>query len=378
MGSIRRVASITAVCSAAALGVGVSPAVAHHGDAGNGVEVVASGLDNPRGLDLAGGTLVVAESGRGGAGPCVTGPEGTPVCLGATGAVTAVDLWHGGQHRLLSGLPSLAGANGASATGPSDVSFGRKGLYLSIGFGAPGTPAARTALGPGAERLGQIKLLTPDGQLQLVADMVPFETDVNPDPGAIESNPNSLDAKGRGIVVADAGGNDILKIKHGAIEVLGLLPPVTEEWPADAPFPGGPPAGTPVPADGVPTSVVRAKDGTIYVGQLTGVPFVPGNASVWKIVPGHAPEVVAGGFSFITDLALGDDGSIYVTQFGTAPFLGQPGALIRLHPDGMREVLAPGRLTSPTGVVLGHHAAYVSNHGAEAGTGEVLRIPLGG
>jgi hypothetical protein len=378
MGSIRRVASVTALCSAAALGVGVPSAAAHHGGPGKGVEVVASGLDNPRGLDLAGDTLVVAESGRGGAGPCVPGPSGTPVCLGATGAVTAVDVRHGGQRRLLSGLPSLAGAGGAEATGPSDVSFGRKGLYLSIGFGAPGTPAARTELGPGAEHLGQIKLLTRDGRLQLVADMVPFETTVNPDPGAIESNPNSIDAKGRGIVVADSGGNDVLKVRHGAIEVLGLLPPVTETWPAGAPFPGGPPAGTPVPADAVPTSVVRSADGTIYVGQLTGVPFVPGNASVWRIVPGHAPEVVASGFSFITDLALGDDGSIYVTQFGTAPFLGQPGALIRLRPDGTREELAAGRLTSPTGVVLGRHAAYVSNHGAEAGTGEVLRIPLGG
>jgi hypothetical protein len=27
--------------------------------------------------------------------------------------------------------------------------------------------------------------------------------------------------------------------------------------------------------------------------------------------------------------------------------------------------------------VLGHDAAYVSNNGAAAGTGEVLRIPLG-
>jgi hypothetical protein len=377
MGSIRRVASVTALCSVAALGIGVPSAAAHSGGAGKDVEVVAEGLDNPRGLDLAGGTLVVAESGRGGPGPCVTGPEGTPVCLGATGAVTAVDLRHGGQHRVLSGLPSLAGAGGAQATGPSDVSFGRKGLYLSIGFGAPGTPEARTELGPGAEHLGQIKLLTPDGRLHFVADMVPFESTMDPDPTTTESNPNSLDAKGRGIVVADAGGNDILKVKRGAIEVLGVLPPVTVPWPADAPFPGGPPVGTMVPADAVPTSVVRAKDGTIYVGQLTGVPFVPGHASVWRIVPGQAPEVVAGGFSFITDLALGDDGSIYVTQFGTGPFLAQPGALIRLHPDGMREVLAAGRLTSPTGVVLGRHAAYVSNHGAEAGTGEVLRIPLG-
>ena len=125
--------------------------------------------------------------------------------------------------------------------------------------------------------------------------------------------------------------------------------------------------------------MVRAPDGTIYVGQLTGFPFPLGAAKIWKIVKGQAPEPVASGFSYITDLALGEDGSLYVTQFATQPFLGppSPGALIRLKPDGTREELAAGALTSPMGVALGNDAAYVSNHGAEAGTGEVVRIPLG-
>jgi sugar lactone lactonase YvrE len=135
-----------------------------------------------------------------------------------------------------------------------------------------------------------------------------------------------------------------------------------------------------IPVDPVPTSVVRAPDGSLYVGQLTGFPFVPGAASVFRIPPGGGtPEVVASGFTLITDLALGEDGSIYVVEFSTQSLLAgpAPGALIRVRPDGTRTELAAGRLTTPTGIVLGHDAAYVSNNGAAAGTGEVLRIPLG-
>ena len=56
-------------------------------------EVVASGLDNPRGLDVTPwGTVYVTEAGRGGEGPCIVGPEGESTCAGATGAVTKV--WH--------------------------------------------------------------------------------------------------------------------------------------------------------------------------------------------------------------------------------------------------------------------------------------------
>jgi hypothetical protein len=44
---------------------------------GSHYEVIATGLDNPRGLDFGpDGALYVAEAGRGGDGPCIAGPEG--------------------------------------------------------------------------------------------------------------------------------------------------------------------------------------------------------------------------------------------------------------------------------------------------------------
>ena len=218
--------------------------------------------------------------------------------------------------------------------------------------------------------------------LDPVADFHAYEVANNPDAASagsdVESNPNSVDATGKPIVVADAGGNDILSVKHGAISLVALLPFGSAPAPA---MPGAPPPppGATIPVDPVPTSVVRAPDGTLYVGQLTGFPFVPGAASVWRIAPGGSPEVVASGFTLITDLALGKDGSIYVVEFSTQSLLDgpAPGALIRVKPDGTRTELAAGRLVTPTGITLGHDAAYVSNNGAAPGTGEVLRIPLG-
>src|SRR4030095_2786389 len=93
--------------------------------------VVASGLDNPRGLDVSrSGTVYVTEAGRGGSGPCVTSEEGTS-CAGASGAVTQIR--HGEQRRVLEGLPSLAPATGDEALGPSDISLRRRGgAYLTV------------------------------------------------------------------------------------------------------------------------------------------------------------------------------------------------------------------------------------------------------
>ena len=42
-----------------------------------GLKVVAEGLNNPRGIGIGpDGALYVAESGSGGAGPCIPSPEG--------------------------------------------------------------------------------------------------------------------------------------------------------------------------------------------------------------------------------------------------------------------------------------------------------------
>ena len=99
------------------LALGVAPAAA----ARTSVDVVATGLDSPRHLAFGSrGDLFVAESGRGGSGPCFAGGEG-PACMGATGAVTKVDRW-GRQSRIVEGLASYANTPGnLNAIGPHGI-----------------------------------------------------------------------------------------------------------------------------------------------------------------------------------------------------------------------------------------------------------------
>jgi DNA-binding beta-propeller fold protein YncE len=125
----------------------------------------------------------------------------------------------------------------------------------------------------------------------------------------------------------------------------------------------------------VPTEVARGPDGALYVSTLTGVPFVAGNAAIYRVVPGQAPTVYAGGFKTITDFAFAPDGGIYLVEFASGPvFFAGPGRLLYVAPGGAVTELS-ATLTSPTGVAVGPDGAvYVSNKGNQTGTGEVLRF----
>src|SRR4051794_27852462 len=109
----KRLIALAAVAAA----VAVPSAQAHRADAGNGWQTVASGLDNPRGIDVAAnGDIWIAEAGRGGAGPCQPGEGGgPPSCFGNSGAFTVVH--DGQQRRVVSGLPSF----GDQGTGDNAV-----------------------------------------------------------------------------------------------------------------------------------------------------------------------------------------------------------------------------------------------------------------
>ncbi len=347
--------------------------------AASGPQVIASGLDNPRGLDFGfAGELYVAESGRGGSDCSLSSPERGESCFGKTGAITKIDK-RGNKKRVIGNLPSLASPTGGEATGPSDVSFTLGGLvgYYTIGLGA--NPAVRKQF-PQTAGMGKLYTFLPTGHTTAVGDPAAYEAAKNPDadqPTAeVDSNPNSVEASGLHVTVADAGGNSLIRYGLRGPETLGVIPFKMSPAPEIPDFPV--PPGTPIPTQSVPTSIVRGPDGAYYVGQLTGFPFPTGGASVWRIVPGQAPTEYATGFTTINDLAFGKDGTLYVLQMTSATLIGPPtpGKLIRVPKRGARTELAPGTLQSPTGLAVDEQYAYVSNKGDQAGAGEIVRIPL--
>jgi hypothetical protein len=343
-------------------------AAAAHGD--SSPEVVATGLANPRGLDVSPwGTVYVTEAGSGGEGPCLTGEMGT-TCAGASGAVTRIR--HGDQRRVLTGLPSLAPQPaGDGALGPSDISLRWwGGAYLTVGLGQP--PLARGALGELGPAFGLLYKISSFGHVRAVADITAYEQAENPDGGEPDSNPNSVTNKWGRVYVVDAGGNSLLRVhRSGDISTVAVFPERLLPNPPDL----RPPAQVPVQA--VPTNVVVGPDGALYVSQLTGFPFIPGVARVYRVVPGSAPEIYADGLTNVTDLAFDRRGNLYVVEIAANGLRsGDPtGALIKIRRDGSRETVLSEGLVNPYGVAISRHGdIYVTNHATSATLGEVLRL----
>ena len=345
---------------------------------------MADGLSNPRGISFGpSGKLYVAEAGRGGGGACVPSPEGGQSCLGKTGAIARVNVRSGVVRRILKALPSLAAqagaAPGADAIGPQDVSFRHRRAYFTIGLGAD--PARRAALGKGGRRLAGLYRIGRRGGARRVVDLGAYEQARNPDAGnpeegGVDTNPYSVDATGRKrILVTDAGGNDLLSVsRSGRVRTVAVFPGGMTPAP---PFLGLPP-GTQMPYQAVPTGVVRAPGGAAYVGQLTGFPFPVGAANVYHVEGGSEPQVHAGGFTNIVDVARGPNGVLYVLQISSSGLLNEPpptGKLVRIAADGSRVELAAGLLEHPTGLAVARNGdVYVVNHGSSPDDGQIVRI----
>jgi hypothetical protein len=370
--------------TAAVAFVAAAPASAQSVD---DIDVIASGLDNPRHVAVShNGDVYVAEAGRGGnhatSNSCFDSAEGF-ACTGATGAVTRISRrgWRHRQERVVTGLASFAPVSGANAIGPHGVFV--KGSDVFVTNGGPTAPTRGGALvmrdptlvaeEPVSALYGTLLQLRRHGRVRLIADLWDFERRVNPDAAVgnpvIDSNPVDVLADRGRFFVADAGGNTVLRAsRRGEISVVSVFPSV-------------PPTAAGMNA--VPTGVVRGPDGALYVSQLTGFPFPVGGAKVFRVDPAtSAFTTYASGFTNAMDLDFGRDGTLYVLEIDRDSLLqpGRDGGLWAVPPGGgtpQRIELPAGTLTEPGGLAVGRHGKlYVSNHAREAGAGEVLEIEL--
>lgn len=348
---------------------------------GPSLEVMAAGLNNPRGVVAASnGIVYVAEAGMGGDGLCVDNPEGGQSCFGTSGAITMVK--DGVQSHVLSGLPSLADDQGMSAAGPADVTIASSGAVSAV-IQSSGTPDDREQFGDAGMSFGHLIAINGPNDYTDIADLMTYEAENNPDGAQIDSDPYAILDLGDKWIVADAGANDLLQVDaNGTISTLAVFPSQM----VDAPPFLGMPAGSQIPAESVPTTVAVGPDGAYYVGELTGFPFPIGKARIWRVVPGEEPTVFATGFTNIIAIDFDANGNLYVLEIAKNGLLAAEsagpddpeataGALIRVNPNGTQVELASAGLVIPAGLAIGEHGEiYVSNFGIFSGAGQLVRI----
>ncbi|HEY9626960.1 MAG TPA: ScyD/ScyE family protein [Coleofasciculaceae cyanobacterium] len=342
------------------------------------IEVLASGLDGPRGLTFGSdGALYVTEAGRGGPGASIPSPSIPDAVLsyGATGAITRIQ--DGVVERVVTGLPSLALPDGSDAAGVNDIEFDAYGnAYAIVGFA--GNPALRDRViqVPDFSQLIAIENFDDNASWTRLADLGAYEKANNPDGQDVNTNIFDLLIEDNTAYVLDAGGNDLLSLRAFSSEE----PTLKTVFPTRAAI--NPSTGEEIVQQSVPTAITVGSDGAFYIGELTAFPFEKGNARIYRIGEDGEAEVYAEGFTNIIDLAFDQSGGLYVLEYDADAILngGEAGALIYISPDGStRTTIINDELTNPTGLTLGSNGdIYISNKGFIPGQGEVLRIRLEG
>jgi hypothetical protein len=78
----------------------------------------------------------------------------------------------------------------------------------------------------------------------------------------------------------------------------------------------------------VPSGVALGPDGAFYVGESTTFAFRPGQARVWRVVPGEEPQVYAVGLTAVVSVAWSAEGRLRVRE--------RNGEVVQLGPHSRR------------------------------------------
>jgi hypothetical protein len=303
------------------------------------VRTITQGLDGPFGLD-------------------VISPGAALVAEGDSGEITAVGLRTGSRRTLISKLPS-----------PSGVTTDGHRIYVALG--GPNEEGA-----PPASKYPPASVLVADRHgknVRVLADLLKYELRKNPDrqkqfdakgkPYDALSNPFSITATKWGLLVADGGANDVLRInpRTGKISTFFVPPnPRTKEClkPGAQANPGT------KGCDPVPTGVV-ASGRYVYVSTLGAEQ--PGASSIWKL-DGRTGRVlkVWSGFTSLTGVAVASNGTLYASEvlYGMPP--GPPPANFDPSKVGRLTRIQHGRVTHaqvtmPTGVEFFGGSLYATS-----------------
>jgi hypothetical protein len=330
------------------------------------VSVLASGLNNPRGLAFGpDGSLYVAEGGIGGTnstvGLCtqVIPPIGPYTGSNNGARILKVNKW-GNVTTVAENLPSsqTAPESGSLISGVGDVAFVGNTLYAVLAgagcsHGVTGIPN------------GIVKVRS-DKTWKVTANLSEWQMGhpvAKPELADFEPDGTwyGMVAAGDNLYAVEPNHGEIVKI-NGDGKISRLIDISASEGHV------------------VPTAIAWYK-GNFYVGNLDVFP-ITGKSNVYKVTPSGKISVVDTGFSAILGLAFDKDGGMYVLENTTGNPFPTPGTgdIIRIDPStGERRTLVTG-LNLPTALAYGpDDNLYVSNWGfgpPAVGGGQILKIKI--
>jgi hypothetical protein len=351
-GNHKRAFAVVCAGLLAAAAVGTSAAAAGPARQARAVE----GLDGPRGLDIAAGMTVVAES---------------------NGAISEV-------------IRSGADKGTTERIGKVPAGFG-------AGVAVAGNGDVWAVTG---DKTGTLYLFH-DGKRRTVLEVAKAQKK-NPDPYDLEDAPKESNAFGLAALpdgsalVADAANNSVIRVtRKGKVSTIARVKPRTVPMPEGFDDPELPPAGTPMPLEAVTTSVTVGPDGAVYIGELRGFPGTPETSQIWRVEPGATNAVCkpnkpnkgactreADGLTSIVDLDMGQGGALYAAELSKMSWLAaefevpgaEEGAIIRIgHDRNVRRELSAGEVILPGGVAVGGNG-NVFGSGPVFGPGAVKKV----
>ena len=333
------------------------------------VTVVASGLNNPRGLAFGpNGALYVAEGGTGGTkstkGKCtqVVPPIG-PYTGGFTASISRISP-KGTRTNVASRLPSsqTSKPSGSLVSGVADVAFGSGGKLFALISGA----GCSHGLKGTSNEIAQVRR---DGSITTVANLSAFlkaHPVANPDKADFEPDGTwyNFVTAGRAFYAVEPNHQELDKIA-GNGHVSRVID-FSKFFPGNTDWRG-------------PTAMT-SRGGLLYIGTLTPFPVKVGAAEVFQVNPSTGRfSVFASHLTTVLGLAFGRDGALYVLEMsvksgGPAPATGE---VVRIQ--GNHQTLIASGLNFPTGMAFGPDGnLYVSvnGFGAQPGAGQVVRIAV--